>query len=77
MQDDVRTRVGKRVDEVRQAAGVSQQQIADALGISQPQVSKRLAGTIAFDVSELALVAHALGVPVASLLTEPEAEVAA
>lgn len=45
-----------------------QSEVASHLGISQTAVSKRLAGTIPFDINELVSIAELLGVNVAVLL---------
>jgi transcriptional regulator with XRE-family HTH domain len=47
---------------------IKQSEVAIAIGVGQSGVSKRLAGTVAFDVNELAQIAVLLGVPVARLL---------
>lgn len=47
---------------------ITQRQLATVLGIAQTQVSRRLAGEVAFNVDELAVVAEFLGLPVAALL---------
>ena len=48
----------------------TQQDVALLLGVSQTAVSRRLTGSIPFDVSELLTVARWLGVSAASLLGE-------
>jgi transcriptional regulator with XRE-family HTH domain len=48
--------------------GITQQNLADATGLKQQYISRRVTGETAFDVEDLALIAAALGVPVASLM---------
>lgn len=52
----------------------NQRELAEALGISQTQVSRRLAGEIAFNVDELAIVAAFLGVPMSLLIATAPVE---
>lgn len=52
---------------------ISQQLLAAKLGVSQQWVSRRIAGTVAFDVDELARIARLLGVPMAQFLPAPAA----
>lgn len=52
---------------------VTQTDLAAALGVSQMTISRRLNGRAPFDVEELAAVALALDVPLATLVTEPTA----
>lgn len=47
---------------------VSQAALADRLGWPQQRVSRRITGAVPFDVTELAAVAAALGVPVARFI---------
>lgn len=47
---------------------VTQTQIAAALGFSQAAVSRRLRGSVPFDVTELAVVAGLLRLPVTALV---------
>lgn len=51
---------------------VNQTALAQALGVSQSQISKRLKGTVPFDIVELEKVARFLGVSVAGLVGAPE-----
>ncbi|WP_029291819.1 helix-turn-helix transcriptional regulator [Cellulomonas sp. HZM] len=58
-------------DEVRAAMArrrVTQTMVADRLNMSQAAVSRRLSGSVAFDVNELAAVADLLGIESADLL---------
>jgi len=50
---------------------VTQSDLADALGVSQATVSRKLHGTVAMTVDELAIIAGALGVDVVELLGGP------
>jgi transcriptional regulator with XRE-family HTH domain len=52
---------------------MSQQLLAAKLGVSQQWVSRRIAGTVAFDVNELARIAGLLGVPMSQFLPVPAA----
>lgn len=47
---------------------VTQAAVAQRLGMSQAAVSRRLSGSVAFDVNELDAVADLVGVPVTDLL---------
>ncbi|MEJ9080734.1 helix-turn-helix transcriptional regulator [Gordonia malaquae] len=47
---------------------VSQQKMGAALGWSQDYISRRLTGSVAFTIDELAAVAEYLGVPLSALL---------
>lgn len=60
------------VRDVMGQAGVSQQTLAVHLKISQAAVSRRLAGSVDFNVTELRSTADLLDVPVQSLLNTPE-----
>ena len=68
--DNPAVAVGLRVRQALLDRGISQVQVAEALGIAQSQVSRRLAGSLAFDVVELATVARLCGVDAAEFLTE-------
>jgi transcriptional regulator with XRE-family HTH domain len=52
---------------------ISQQQLANHLGVSQGAISKRLAGTVPFDVNEVGAIAELLGVHISDLLPEVSA----
>lgn len=54
----------------------TQTDLGEALSLSQTAISRRITGEVAFDVTELALTAVYLGVPVSSLLGEPSEAVA-
>lgn len=47
---------------------IKQRQLAEVLGIAQTQISRRLAGDVAFNVDELAVVATFLGMSVSDLV---------
>lgn len=64
---------GRNVRAEMARAGVSQIDLAERVGLSQSGLSKRLRGVVPFDVNELDSIATALGVPVVSLLPQPEA----
>jgi transcriptional regulator with XRE-family HTH domain len=49
---------------------ISQTALAEALGMSQAAISRRLTGTIPFDVAELSAIATILGVPLSALLAD-------
>jgi transcriptional regulator with XRE-family HTH domain len=51
--------------------GLTQSTLARKIGRSQQYVSRRLCGAVAFSPDELALVADAIGVPVAVLMESP------
>lgn len=53
--------------------GVTQAAISEAIGVSQSQFSKRLQGRIAFDINELASIAHVLDVPLTDLIPREKA----
>lgn len=55
---------------------IKQRQVAEVLGIAQTQVSRRLDGTVAFNVDELAAVAKFLDMSVAELVGESAERVA-
>lgn len=60
--------IGKRISKLREAQGMKGEQFGLVLGLSKSQVSKIENGTRKLDVSEVALVADALGVTLAELL---------
>lgn len=62
--------------EVRAEMGrhrVTQAQLGQALGLHQMSISRRLAGEVPFDVTELYEVAAFLGCPVSRLIPEAAA----
>ncbi len=61
-------RVAQEVRANMARRGRTQSDIATALGISQTAISRRLSGSVPWDVNELELVATALDVPLADLL---------
>lgn len=61
-------RVGASVRAEMARHGITQQDLAAALGITQTAVSRRIRGTVPFDVAELPLVAAAIGCDVDTLL---------
>jgi len=65
-------RVGATVRAELRRRKVTQAQLAKVLGLSQMAVSRRLTGSVAFDVNELAATAGYLGVDLASLLPDGE-----
>jgi transcriptional regulator with XRE-family HTH domain len=56
---------------------VAQNAVAAHLGLSQTAISKRLAGTVPFDINELTRTAELLGVDLADLLPRAEKVTAA
>lgn len=48
---------------------ISQHTVGDHLGLSQTGISKRLAGTIPFDINEVVALAHLFQIDVTALLT--------
>jgi transcriptional regulator with XRE-family HTH domain len=61
--------VGANIRAEMARRGLSQTELASRMGIGQSALSKRLAGTVALDVNELAAVAGFLHVDVSVLLT--------
>ena len=53
---------------------ITQSTLAAALHCSQAAVSRRLAGTVEFNVSELEAIAEILGVEITELLGDPSSE---
>lgn len=53
---------------------ISGRQLATDLGWGVPTMARRLNGTVAFSVDELAAVAHHLGLPVTALLADDDEE---
>ncbi len=66
--EDIRDVVAGEVRAWMGRRGVNQTALAAAIGVSQSQISKRLKGTIPFDIVELARVAAFLNVDVALLV---------
>lgn len=58
---------------------VSQARLGEVLGLQQTSISKRLRGTIPFDIDELLRIADYLDVPLGALtaIDQPGAEVSA
>lgn len=52
---------------------IGQVALAELVGMSQSALSRRLLGHIAFDVTELDLIAQALRVPVSRLISKKSA----
>ena len=65
--------VGHNVRAEMTRQSLTQADIAAALGVSQSGVSRRLLGAIAFDVTELTILARLFGVPASHLLGESAA----
>lgn len=55
----------------------TQRELGELLRLSQAQVCARIRGDVEWRISELALVADVLGVPIAQFLPTPTAERAA
>ena len=62
--------VGANVRAEMTRQGFTQEQVGAALGVSQSGISRRLLGAIAFDVTELTILARLFGVPASHLLGE-------
>lgn len=60
--------VGERIATLRAARGLTGDQLGRALGLTKSQVSKIESGTRKLDISEVAMVAEALGVTLAEVL---------
>jgi Zn-dependent peptidase ImmA (M78 family)/transcriptional regulator with XRE-family HTH domain len=60
--------IGERIATLRAARGLTGEQLGRALGLTKSQVSKIESGTRKLDVSEVAMVAEALGVTLAEVL---------
>jgi Zn-dependent peptidase ImmA (M78 family)/transcriptional regulator with XRE-family HTH domain len=60
--------VGERIAALRAARGLTGEQLGHALGVTKSQVSKIENGTRKLDISEVALLADALGVTLAEVL---------
>lgn len=65
--------IGANVKAEMARAGLTQTDLASRLGLGQSGLSKRLRGSIAFDVNELAAVAAVLEVRLPVLLDGAEA----
>jgi len=76
MPDSFSNTVGATVRAEMARRRVTQRQIAEALGLSQTQISRRLAGEVAFNVDELAVVADFLGVAISTLVVSAPASAA-
>lgn len=69
-QGDLKERVAAEVRALMGRHNVTQTQLVEVLGVSQPQVGKRVRGEIAFDVTEIGLLADFFNVNPAELLGE-------
>ena len=65
--------VGENIRTEMTRQSLTQADIAAALGVSQSGVSRRLLGAIAFDVTELTILARLFGVPASQILGESAA----
>lgn len=72
MQTTPTAQTGRNVRAEIARKGMTQAEIAAAVGISQSQLSKRLRGSIPFDINELSSIAAVLGVPLGDLIPRPE-----
>lgn len=70
MQDDIRASVAATLRAELARRQIDQRTLAARIGKSQSWVSKRVTGLVACDVEDLALLATALGVPIATFLPE-------
>src|SRR2546430_6990917 len=64
----VENTLGARIAKLREARGLTGEQLGRALGLQKSQISKIESGTRRLDVSEVALMADALGVSLGELL---------
>jgi transcriptional regulator with XRE-family HTH domain len=69
-------RIGERVRLALWRARITQQQLADALGLDQASVSRRLRGVTSWKVTEVAVAAELLSLPVYDLMALDEAATA-
>ncbi|MEU5580909.1 helix-turn-helix transcriptional regulator [Streptomyces huasconensis] len=67
-----RAALGHRIAQLRHAADLSQEQLGDLIGSERRTIQRFEAGTRDPRYSDLLLLAHALRVHVADLLTLPE-----
>jgi transcriptional regulator with XRE-family HTH domain len=66
-----RHQVGKRIRDLRTDRGLSQERLAHAAGIARDTVYRTENGTYSVSLDTLILIAHALRVPAARLLEDP------
>ena len=70
---DARTIIGWNLRRLRVERGLSQERLALAAGIDRAYVGRVERGSENVTITTLEAMAHALSVPVATLLIEPEA----
>lgn len=63
--EKVDTIIGKRIHELRMSMGLSRQQLASRIGVTHQQLQKYEKGTNRISAGRLAIIAKALGKPVA------------
>lgn len=68
MSNHIAQRAGGAVDAARREAGVTKTWLAQRTGIPYPSLVRKIAGRTEFVLSELFLIAEALGVTPASLI---------
>lgn len=71
MTTDVRRVVADAVEEELLRAGRSSQWLSARVGINGTELRRKLAGEVDFTVTDLAEIAHALGIAVAQLTPRP------
>jgi len=74
MAENTRGAVAARIKEEAARKGVSQAELGHRAGLNQQAVSRRLTGDVPINVLEAEIWADALGVSVAWLFAEAEAE---
>ena len=73
MRSEVRQLIGDKIRTLRRKRGLSQEQLGELVGFSQSKISKIENGD--WDsLSNLRLIAKALGVPIEELVREDETE---
>lgn len=74
---DTKREIARRVRAARLARGLTQAQVAAALGVHRPTISEMEAGRRSISGTELVRIAHALDVPLPTLLPGASAGMAA
>jgi len=62
---------GRRITQAKQQAGITNTQLAETLGLTRTTLARKLDGHRQFTITELNTAAHALTVPLESLLPTP------
>jgi transcriptional regulator with XRE-family HTH domain len=71
------TAVVQRVGTAMTLRGYSQKKLAEATGIPRVTLTRRLAGSVPFNVNEIAAIADALGYPLSYFLADDDQDGAA